>query len=180
MAIVVRVQTEDFDAGVELTALRAGKPAVGAIANFIGIVRDANDQARVGARIDTLTLEHYPGMTERSISSICEEACSRWSLFDVTVIHRYGTLAPTDQIVLVATSSAHRGDALEACGFIMDFLKTQAPFWKKEVTSGGERWVDARTTDDEALARWRRDEATRAPEIPGEPGSTASRPGGRA
>lgn len=174
MAIAVRVQTEDFDAGAELAALRVGKPAVGAVASFIGIVRDVNDRANIG----TLTLEHYPGMTERSIATICEEACSRWSLFDVTVIHRYGTLAPTDQIVLVATSSAHRGDALEACGFIMDFLKTQAPFWKKEATADGERWVAARASDHEALARWR-DEAARAPEIPGEPGSAASQPRGR-
>ncbi|MGI9025686.1 MAG: molybdenum cofactor biosynthesis protein MoaE [Burkholderiaceae bacterium] len=155
MAIVVRVQAGDFDVGAELAALRIGKPAVGAIANFIGIVRDVNDDAHVG----TLALEHYPGMTERAIEAICEQAAARWSLFDVTVIHRYGTLAPTDQIVLVATSSAHRGDALEACGFIMDFLKTQAPFWKKESTSDGERWVDARAGDDEALARWTLDEA---------------------
>ena len=158
MTIVVKVQTEDFDVAGELSALRVGKPEVGALASFIGIVRDvnetANDEARVGTRISTLTLEHYPGMTERSIAAICEEACSRWSLFDVTVVHRYGTLAPTDQIVLVATSSAHRGDALDACGFIMDFLKTQAPFWKKESTSDGERWVDARASDDDALERW--------------------------
>ena len=150
MTIVVRVQNEGFDAGVELAALRLGKPAVGAVASFIGVVRDLNDDATVG----TLTLEHYPGMTERSIEAICEEAVSRWSLFDVTVIHRIGTLLPTDQIVLVATSSAHRGDALEACGFIMDYLKTRAPFWKKETTSEGERWVDARASDDEALAKW--------------------------
>ncbi len=150
MAIIVKVQTEDFDVGVELAALRVGKPEVGALASFVGIVREVNDDARV----NTLTLEHYPGMTERSIETICDEACARWSLFDVTVIHRYGTLTPTDQIVLVATSSAHRGDALEACGFIMDFLKTQAPFWKKESTTSGERWVDARASDDQALARW--------------------------
>ena len=155
MAIVVRVQAEDFDAGAELAALRIGKPAVGAIANFIGVVRDVNDDARVGK----LTLEHYPGMTERAIEAICEQAAARWLLFDVTVIHRFGTLAPTDQIVMVATSSAHRGDALEACGFIMDFLKTQAPFWKKESTSEGERWVDARASDDDALARWKLDDA---------------------
>ncbi len=160
MTIVVKVQTEDFDVGVEIAALRVGKPAVGAIANFIGIVRDVNDAVNVDARVSALTLEHYPGMTERSIAAICEEACSRWSLFDVTVIHRYGTLAPTDQIVLVATSSAHRGDALDACGFIMDFLKTQAPFWKNETTSEGERWVDARASDDEALSHWCVDKAT--------------------
>ena len=160
MTIVVRVQTEDFDVGDELAALRIGKPAVGAIANFIGIVRDVNAEMNDAARVGTLTLEHYPGMTEQSIAAICEEACSRWSLFDVTVIHRHGTLAPTDQIVLVATSSEHRGDALEACGFIMDFLKTQAPFWKKETTSEGERWVDARASDDEALSRWRVESAS--------------------
>ncbi len=172
MAIVVRVQAEDFDVGAELAALRIGKPAVGAIANFIGIVRDVNDDARVG----TLTLEHYPGMTERAIEAICEQAMSRWSLFDVTVIHRCGTLAPTDQIVLVATSSAHRGDALEACGFIMDFLKTQAPFWKKESTSSGERWVDARASDDDALARWKLDDANDELNDP----AHGAPPGGRA
>ena len=160
MTIVVRVQAGDFDAGAELAALRIGKPAVGAIANFIGVVRDVNDAVNGDARVGTLTLEHYPGMTERAIEAICEQAAVRWSLSDITVIHRYGTLAPTDQIVMVATSSAHRGDALEACGFIMDFLKTQAPFWKKESTSEGARWVDARASDDAALARWKDDEVS--------------------
>jgi molybdopterin synthase catalytic subunit len=150
MTILVKVQTEDFDVGAELAAMRAGKPGVGALASFVGIVRDVNDQARIGS----LTLEHYPGMTERAIEAICDEAVKRWSLIDVTVIHRYGTLAPTDQIVLVATSSAHRGDALAACDFIMDFLKTQAPFWKKESTPDGERWVEAHASDEEALGRW--------------------------
>lgn len=160
MAIVVKVQTDDFDVGVELAALRVGKPEVGAVASFVGIVREVSDAVNDDAHVSTLTLEHYPGMTERSIETICAEACTRWSLFDVTVIHRYGTLTPTDQIVLVATSSAHRRDALEACGFIMDFLKTQAPFWKKESTPDGTRWVDARASDDDALARWNRKAAT--------------------
>ena len=151
MAIVVRVQQEDFEVGAALAQLRVGKPEVGAIASFIGVVRDLNDATAVAS----LTLEHYPGMTERSIEAICDDACARWSLGDVLVIHRVGTLAPTDQIVLVATSSAHRGDALAACAFVMDYLKTQAPFWKKEATPSGTRWVDARASDDAALDRWR-------------------------
>ncbi len=148
--MVVRVQTEDFDVAREIALLRGSDARVGAVASFIGIVRDQNDAATVR----TLTLEHYPGMTEKALVGIVDEARRRWSIIDAAVIHRVGKLAPTDQIVLVAVSSAHRGDAFAACEFIIDFLKTQAPFWKKEVTPDGERWVEARTSDDEAAARW--------------------------
>jgi molybdopterin synthase catalytic subunit len=146
----VRVQSADFDVSHELAALRAGDPRVGAVAAFIGCVRDVND----GASIARMTLEHYPGMTEKALGQIVDEAKARWNLLDALVIHRIGELGPTDQIVLVATSSAHRGDAFAACEFIMDYLKTRAPFWKKEVTGAGERWVDARVADDAAAARW--------------------------
>ena len=148
--MVVRVQTEDFDVAREIALLRGSDPRVGAVASFIGIVRDQNDAATVR----TLTLEHYPGMTEKALLGIVDEARRRWSIIDAVVVHRVGKLAPTDQIVLVAVSSAHRGDAFAACEFIIDYLKTQAPFWKKEVTPDGERWVEARTSDDEAAARW--------------------------
>jgi len=154
MAVVVRVQVEDFDAGVELAAMRAGKPAVGAITSFIGLVRDRNVVGDDAAHVGALTLEHYPGMTERSLEAICDRACGRWSLIDVTVVHRYGRLLPTDQIVFVAASAAHRGEAFDACAFIMDYLKTEAPFWKKETTDAGERWVEARTSDEVAADRW--------------------------
>jgi molybdopterin synthase catalytic subunit len=154
---IVRVQAEDFDVGAELAALRIGKPEVGAVASFIGIVRDLNAVAGDAARVGSLTLEHYPGMTERALESICAEAATRWSLVDLLVIHRYGTLLPTDQIVLVAASSAHRGEALDACAFVMDYLKTRAPFWKKETTDHGERWVEARDTDHIAAERWQAD-----------------------
>ena len=150
MATRVRVQHEDFDFGNEVAALRAGKPGIGALAAFIGVVRDLND----GTSISTLTLEHYPGMTERALAGICNDAASRWNILDALVVHRYGELKPSDQIVMVAVTSAHRGDAFEACAFIMDFLKTQAPFWKKESTPAGTRWVDAKATDDAAAARW--------------------------
>ncbi len=152
MTIVVRVQTADFDAGDELE--RMGRPGVGAIASFIGIVRDTNEVADRSATIGALTLEHYPGMTERSLEDICAKACARWSLVDVTVVHRYGTLLPTDRIVFVAASSSHRRAAFEACDFIMDYLKTEAPFWKKEATPDGPRWVEARDTDRDDAARW--------------------------
>ena len=150
MTTFVRVQPEDFDFGNEVAALRAGKPEVGALAAFIGVVRDLND----GATISKLTLEHYPGMTERALTGICNDAASRWNILDALVVHRCGELRPTDQIVMVAVTSAHRGDAFEACAFIMDFLKTQAPFWKKEATPDGLRWVDAKSSDDEATERW--------------------------
>lgn len=149
--MTVRVQHEDFDIGLEIARLRANNPKVGAVACFIGIVRDLNDGAAVGS----VTLEHYPGMTEKSLASIAEQARTRWSLFDVLVIHRVGTLAPTDQIVLVATASSHRGDAFAACQFMMDYLKTDAPFWKKESTDAGLRWVDARDSDADARDRWK-------------------------
>ncbi len=151
MTMAVRVQTHDFDAGAEIAALRAGDGRVGAVASFIGTVRDLND----GAGVSAMTLEHYPGMTEKSLAAICDAACARWDLLDTLVVHRVGTLRPTDHIVLVVVTSAHRNDAFRACEFIMDYLKTEAPFWKKEVTPDGERWVDARATDDDAAARWR-------------------------
>ena len=146
----ILVQREDFDCGAEVESVARGNPKVGAVASFVGLVRDANDEATVR----TMTLEHYPGMTEREIGKIVEEARTRWKIVDATVIHRYGELAPTDQIVLVAVASAHRGDAFAACEFIMDYLKTRAPFWKKEHRSDGARWVEARSSDDEAAGRW--------------------------
>lgn len=146
----VRVQTADFDVSRELAALRAGNARVGAVAAFIGTVRDINDAASVA----TMTLEHYPGMTEKALAEIVAEAKARWDIFDALVIHRIGELKPTDQIVLVGVTSAHRGEAFAACEFLMDYLKTRAPFWKKEVTAEGARWVDARVSDDDAAARW--------------------------
>jgi len=147
----VRVQTEDFDAGREIAALRADNAGVGAVASFIGVARDIND----GADVATLTLEHYPGMTEAALEDICQRARSRWTLHDVLVIHRVGPLRPLDQIVLVVVTSSHRGDAFAACEFVIDYLKTEAPFWKKEESPGGSRWVDARESDDAARARWK-------------------------
>lgn len=146
----IRVQAGDFDVGAELAALRAGDARVGAVACFVGTVRDVND----GAGVAELTLEHYPGMTERALEDICAQARSRWDVYDTLVVHRIGPLRPLDQIVLVAVTSAHRGEAFAACEFIMDYLKTQAPFWKKESTPQGERWVEARASDDEAAQRW--------------------------
>jgi len=148
--MVVRVQSEDFDVAREIAALRGRDTRVGAVAAFIGLVRDVNDAAAVS----TLSLEHYPGMTEKALGGIVAEAKARWRIYDATVIHRIGELQPADQIVLVAVSSAHRGEAFAACEFIMDYLKTRAPFWKKEQTPAGERWVEARASDDEAAARW--------------------------
>jgi len=148
--VPVRVQTADFDAGVEMAAMRRGNPRIGAIASFVGVVRDLND----GAVVADMTLEHYPGMTEKALEKIVEEARARWDLSDALVIHRVGTLKPTDQIVLVVVTSAHRGEAFQACEFLMDYLKTRAPFWKKEKTPDGGRWVDARTADDAAADRW--------------------------
>ncbi len=148
----VRVQTADFDAGREIAALRGSDPRVGAVASFIGTVRDVNDAATVAS----MTLEHYPGMTEKALAAIVADAHARFDILDALVIHRVGELRPADQIVLVAVTSAHRGDAFDACRFIMDYLKTRAPFWKKEVTAEGARWVDARGSDDDAAARWRK------------------------
>ncbi len=146
----VRVQIEDFDIAREIAALRAANPKVGAVASFIGTVRDVND----GTPVATLTLEHYPGMTEKALESIVAEARSRWRIIDATVIHRVGELKPLDQIVLVVVVGEHRGDAFAACEFLMDYLKTRAPFWKKEETPEGSRWVDARGSDDVAAGRW--------------------------
>jgi molybdopterin synthase catalytic subunit len=148
----VRVQHEDFDLGAEVAALRAGRANVGAVACFVGTVRDMNQ----GTGVSTMFLEHYPGMTEKALQAIADDALSRWSLDEVLVIHRVGALAPLDQIVLVAVTSAHRGEAFAACEFVIDWLKTQAPFWKKETTAQGARWVDARESDDAAAARWGR------------------------
>ena len=147
----VHVQTEDFDVGLVLNQLRLAHPAAGAVVSFVGQVRDIND----GDSVNTLTLEHYPGMTESALNVIEVEARTRWDLMDSVIIHRVGTLKPLDQIVLVAVLSAHRGDAFKACEFIMDYLKTKAPFWKKEITSTRERWVDAKTSDDKAVDRWK-------------------------
>ena len=146
----VRVQTGDFDVAREIAALRGDDARVGAVAAFVGLVRDINDAAAVS----TLTLEHYPGMTEKALARIVDEARARWNVYDALVIHRVGELKPTDQIVLVVVTGAHRGEAFAACEFIMDYLKTRAPFWKKEQTPAGERWVEARTSDDDAAARW--------------------------
>ncbi|MBI3376366.1 MAG: molybdopterin synthase catalytic subunit MoaE [Betaproteobacteria bacterium] len=148
--MAIRVQREDFDAGAEIRAL-GGNPKIGAVASFIGLVRDEND----GSAVAAMTLEHYPGMTEKALAGIVAQAESRWEVLGCTVIHRYGELKPADQIVLVVVASGHRGDAFAACEFIMDYLKTQAPFWKKEQTPQGARWVEARGTDDRAAERWR-------------------------
>lgn len=147
---IVKVQEQDFDLGLEIAALRADNGGIGAIASFIGTVRDLND----GAGVSSMTLEHYPGMTEAALQDICAEAAARWDIINSLVIHRVGRLQPQDQIVLVAVSSAHRGEAFAACAFIMDFLKTRAPFWKKENTGQGGRWVDARESDEAAAQRW--------------------------
>lgn len=150
--MTVRITTADFDAGRELAALRAGDARVGAVVSFVGTVRDIND----GRDVRTLTLEHYPGMTEKALAAIVDEARTRFDIHDVLVIHRVGELAPTDQIVLVAVTSAHRDAAFDACRFVMDYLKTRAPFWKKEGSASGTHWVDARESDAAAAARWDR------------------------
>jgi molybdopterin synthase catalytic subunit len=147
----VRVQEGDFDTGRELESLTHGRRGVGAVASFVGLVREAND----GTPVSTMTLEHYPGMTEKALEEICAEAHARWALVDTLVIHRVGTLKPGDRIVLVGVSSAHRGDAFAACEFIMDYLKTRAPFWKREDTPQGSRWVEARSSDDAAAEKWK-------------------------
>ena len=144
------VQREVFDLGAEVNAISQGRTDIGAIASFIGLARDMNE----GSGVQAMTLEHYPGMTEKALVALVEEACARWALLDVTVIHRVGRLLPGDPIVLVAVASSHRGEAFAACEFVMDALKTRAPFWKKEETPEGERWVDARVSDDTAVARW--------------------------
>jgi molybdopterin synthase catalytic subunit len=147
----VRVQAEDFDVGRELDSLTRGRNDVGAVASFVGLVRDAND----GKPIRAMTLEHYPGMTEKALEDICAQAHARWDLLDTLVIHRVGPLKPGDRIVLVGVASGHRGEAFAACEFIMDYLKTRAPFWKREDTPEGARWVEARESDDAAAERWK-------------------------
>jgi len=148
--VKIVVQSEVFDLGAEVEAMRRGRTAIGAIASFVGLARDHN----AGSGVQAMTLEHYPGMTEKALAALVEEAKSRWTLLDVTLIHRVGRLLPGDPIVLVAVAGQHRGEAFAACEFIMDYLKTRAPFWKKEETPEGERWVDARASDDAAAARW--------------------------
>ena len=146
----VTVQAEDFDLGAEVAALRAGDPGIGAVAAFVGTVRDRNE----GLGVSSMELEHYPGMTEKAIEAMIDEALFRFDIRAVRIIHRIGLLHPQDQIVLVAVTSAHRDHAFQACEFLMDYLKTQAPFWKKEHTPEGARWVDARVADDDAMKRW--------------------------
>ena len=149
-SVRVRVQPEPFDTGREIARLHQGARGVGAVASFLGVVRDRNDDRSVGS----MRLEHYPGMTERAIEGIVRDARMRWELAAVTVIHRVGELSPGDPIVLVAAASSHRGEAFSACEFVMDYLKTKAPFWKKESTPAGGRWVETRVSDSEAAGRW--------------------------
>lgn len=149
--MTVRVQKEGFDIGAETRQIKRGNRKIGAIASFIGLVRDVNE----GDQVSHLTLEHYPGMTEKALQAIVDEAQTRWNFIDATVIHRVGRLEPADEIVLVIVASSHRGDAFAACEFLMDFLKTRAPFWKKEQTTDGERWVETRASDSDAAERWK-------------------------
>ena len=148
--MAIRVQTAAFDPGVELNALHAANPGIGAVVSFVGYVRDFNE----GKEVAGMLLEHYPGMTEKALEEIVAQARERWALLGVSVIHRFGRFVPTDRIVFVGVASAHRGEAFAACEFIMDYLKTRAPFWKREETPAGARWVDARDSDDSAAARW--------------------------
>ena len=150
MSFTVSIQTHDFDVSQELAALRAGDARVGAVCSFLGTVRERND----GSSVASMELEHYPGMTEKSIEQMLKEAQQRFDIISAKVIHRVGILNPLDQIVMVAVTSAHRGQSFQACEFLMDYLKTQAPFWKKETGPNGSHWVDARISDDQALARW--------------------------
>ena len=146
----IRIQVADFDLSTEVAALRQARPELGAVAAFIGLVRDVN----AGTAVSEMTLEHYPAMTQKALEAIVTEAKQRWEIDEALVIHRIGRLRPTDQIVLVAVAGKHRGPAFQACEFIMDYLKTQAPFWKKEQTPNGARWVEAKASDDSAVARW--------------------------
>ena len=151
----VSVQTADFDLAAEVAALRAGQGGVGAVVTFTGTVRDRHlTETGTQTGISALELEHYPGMTEASIEQMIDQAFQRFDMLGARVVHRVGVLQPLDQIVLVAVTSAHRGQAFQACEFLMDYLKTQAPFWKKETTPAGAHWVDARSSDDDALRRW--------------------------
>lgn len=146
----VAIQLEDFNLADEIAQLRQGDKRVGAVCSFVGTVRSQND----GLSVSSMELEHYPGMTEKAIEAMIDAACERFDIFSARVVHRIGLLAPLDQVVMVAVTSAHRAETFKACEFLMDYLKTQAPFWKKEVTPGGARWVDARPADDSALAKW--------------------------
>jgi molybdopterin synthase catalytic subunit len=146
----VFIQTQDFNLATEIEAIRSADTRVGAVCSFVGTVRDRND----GQSVSTMELEHYPGMTEKSIEAMIDEAHAKFDIYAARVIHRVGLLKPLDQIVMVAVTSAHRGESFKACEFLMDYLKTQAPFWKKEQTPQGARWVDARVSDDAALAKW--------------------------
>lgn len=148
--MAVRVQVEDFDAGVEINAMRLSHPEIGAVAAFVGQVRDLNE----GDQVSSLELEHYPEMTEKSLAAIIEQAKKRWEVIDALIVHRIGKLKPLDQIVLVLVAASHRKAAFAACEFMMDYLKTEAPFWKKEQTPAGSRWVEAKASDDEAKKRW--------------------------
>lgn len=148
--IDIRVQAEPFDIAAEQEGLWRGSPQTGALVTFVGLMRNMNE----GDRVSRMTLEHYPGMTEKALFSIAEEAAGRWGVQGIRILHRIGELRPQDPIVLVAVTGSHRGEAFRACEFLIDYLKTRAPFWKKEITDGGERWVDARATDDDAADRW--------------------------
>ena len=160
----VFIQTQDFDLAQEIALLRANDKRVGAVCSFIGTVRDRND----GLSVQSMELEHYPGMTEKAIEAMIDEAMTRFDIFAARVIHRVGLLQPLDQVVMVAVTSSHRGESFKACEFLMDYLKTQAPFWKKEETPEGARWVDARVSDDAALAKWGIEAGNAAPEAPGQ------------
>ena len=160
----VSIQTQDFDLAKEIDALRANDKRVGAVCSFIGTVRDRND----GLRVQSMELEHYPGMTEKAIEAMIDEAVARFDIFAARVIHRVGLLQPLDQVVMVAVTSLHRGESFKACEFLMDYLKTQAPFWKKEETPEGARWVDARVSDDAALAKWGIEAGNAPREVPGQ------------
>ena len=160
----VSIQTQDFDLSKEIDALRANDKRVGAVCSFIGTVRDRND----GLSVQSMELEHYPGMTEKAIEAMIDEAIARFDIFGARVVHRVGLLQPLDQVVMVAVTSMHRGESFKACEFLMDYLKTQAPFWKKEETPDGARWVDARVSDDAALAKWGIEAGNASREAPGQ------------
>ena len=152
----IRVQHEPIQIAVEQEALWTGRPQVGALVSFVGLMRDLNE----GRSVSSMILEHYPGMTEKALEAIAEEAANRWDLLGVCIVHRVGPLTPQEPIVFVGVVSQHRGDAFRACEFLIDYLKTRAPFWKKERTAGGDRWVEARTTDDAAAGRWHQEAGT--------------------
>jgi molybdopterin synthase catalytic subunit len=147
---MIRVQREDFDVGAEIERLAKGRHGVGGVVSFVGVVRDGEGAGRIGA----MTLEHYPGMTEKKLAEVEAEAQRRWTLEATLIVHRYGRLEPGERIVLVVTAAAHRQAAFEACAFLVDWLKTKAPFWKLEETSAGPRWVEAQASDDQATKRW--------------------------